>query len=152
MNKKGSLVLRDLIFMMMIMSSIIILAGFFVTDMASNYDNTNMSSEWSGIGMNTSSNTLFDDTYSNVSSTGESLREDTGIFSFLSSKLEGIGSTLFMVLTAPTTVANFIAGIAESAGSPVLIVTLIKILLNTILWGVVIFTIISAFTPGGGKF
>ncbi len=137
--------------MMMIMSSIFIFAGFFVSDMANNYENTGMSNEWASTGINTSSNTLFDDTASNVSDVGENLREESGIWAFLQSKLEGIGDTLFMILTAPTTIANFIAGVVSSAGAPYALVLIIKILLNTILWGIVIFTIASIFTPGGAR-
>jgi len=153
MNKKGALVLRDMVFIMMMVSSIFILASLFVQDMAVNYSNDNMSSEWSGTGINQSSISSFYATTSDLNETAEGLQsESTGIFSFISTtvnSLKGVGKALFMVLTAPNTIADLTSTTLEGMGVSNLLISIIHTLILSLLWGVVIFTIISAFLRGG---
>jgi len=155
MNKKGALVLRDMVFMMMIVSSIFILSGIFVSDMANNYDNTDMSSEWDITGTNVLANSTFYDVSDDVLKTGAGLsKNSTGIYSLVSGLLDGVGSAMFMVLTAPNTIGNLVGatlqdmelGSANTFGSAsYIIANLIKI----ILWAIIIFTVASAFLRGG---
>lgn len=149
-NKKGALVLRDIIFMMMIVSSIFIFAGLFVSETAFNYGNTNMSNEWSLTQTNTIANSTFYNTGTDVGEAGESLSDtETGIFSLITGTLDGIGNTLFMVLTAPNTIGGLLAGTLEDMGVTSSVTLIIKYLIVTILWGIVIFTVASAFLQGG---
>ena len=158
MNKKGSLVLRDMVFMMMIVSAIFILSGLYVSEMASNYENTNMSSEWGDTGADTLGNSTFYSVGENVSGTGEDMGESpTGIFSLISSGanvLKGIGKALFMVITAPNTIGDLVGATLEDVGAGSVndrlsISWIIKYLIITILWAIVIFTIASSFLKGG---
>lgn len=153
MNKKGALVLRDMIFMMMIVSSIFVLAGIFVKDIANNYDNTNMTNEWSSSQTNILSNSTFLDVGENVTDTGEGLSsQSTGIWSLIEgtgNTLKGIGEALFMVLTAPNTIGNLVGGTLQDMGVASTIANIIKYLIVVVLWGVIIFTIASAFLRGG---
>ena len=149
-NKKGSLVLRDVVFMMMIVSSIFVFAGLFISEMALNYDNTNMTNEWSISGTNTLANSTFYDTGSDVEGVGEDLNEEsTGIWSLLGDTLDGVGSALYMVLTAPNTIGALVSGTLEDAGVVSSVSSIIKYLIVVILWVVIIFTIVSAFLQGG---
>ena len=153
MNKKGGLVLRDMVFMMMIVSGIFVFAGLFVSDMAFNYENTNMSNEWALSETNTLANTTFYDTASDVGNTADGLSsESTGIWSLIEgigNTLIGIGETLFMVLVAPNTIGTLVGGTLEDIGATPAIGNIIKYLIITILWGIILFTISSAFLRGG---
>ena len=150
MNKKGSLVLRDVIFMMMIVSAIFVFAGLFVSEMALNYDNDNMTNEWAIKKTNTIANDTFYSTGSNVSETGQGLSgETTGIWSLITGTLDGVGDALFMVITAPNTIGSLVGGTLEDLGGPKVVSDIVQYLIVIILWGVVIFTVISAFLQGG---
>jgi len=158
MNKRGSLVLRDMVFMMMIISAVFILAGLYVSEMANNYENTNMSNEWAIKQTNTLANSTFYSVGENVSETGVDMGEKpTGIFSLIDSGanvLKGIGGALFMVMTAPNTIGELVGGTLEDVGAGSVedrgsISWIIKYLIITVLWGIVIFSISSAFLRGG---
>jgi len=150
MNKKGALVLRDIVFMMMIVSSLFVLSGLYVSEMASNYENTNMSNEWSSKQTNVLGNSTFYKVGQNITDTGDGLSTDsTGILSLITGGLAGLGKALFMVLFAPTTIANLIGGTLEDVGVNTIVSTIITYLIQIILWGIIIFTIISSFLRGG---
>jgi hypothetical protein len=153
MNKRGELVLRDVVFMMMMVSAIFVLSGLFVSDLAFSYDNTNMSSEWALSGTNTLANSTFYDTGDNITSVGVDLgSKSTGIWALISSvanSLEGIGDALFMVLTAPNTIGDLVGGTLEDAGVASSVSNIIKYLIVIVFWVIIIFTIVSAFLRGG---
>jgi len=152
-GKKGALVLRDIMIMMLMISSIFVLASLFIEDMSSNYDNTVMSNEWAASGINLSGNSMFDDTSDNLNETGSNLiTEETGLSALISSitqSLEGIGKALFMVLAAPNTIGDMISSTLLAANAPPAVVNVIKWLIIGALWSVVIFSIASAFLRGG---
>ena len=153
MNKRGELVLRDVVFMMLIVSSIFVLSGLFVSEMAFNYGNTEMSSEWALTQTNTLANTTFQDTGNEVGEVGTGLgSETTGIWSLIEgvgNTLKGVGKALFLVLTAPNTIGELTAGTLEDAGVGSVIANIIKFLIVTIFWAIIIFTIVAAFLRGG---
>ena len=151
-SKKGSLVLRDVIFMMMIVSGIFVFAGLFISEMALNYENTNMTNEWVLAGTNTLANSTFYDVGGDVEEVGDGFSSETsGISQLISSitgALTGIGKALFMVLTAPNTIGALVGGTLEDAGVIASVASIIKYLIVTVLWGVIIFTIVTAFLKG----
>jgi len=153
MNKKGVLVLRDMMFMMLIVSSIFVFAGLFVSDMATKYENTNMSEEWAITGTNTLANTTFIGTSNSINDTGAGLSEQsTGIWALLSdplNTLKGIGDMLFMVVLAPNTIGNLLSSTLGDMGVDPAVTQIIKFLLVGVLWSIVIFTIGAAFLRGG---
>ena len=153
MNRKGALVLRDMVFMMMIVSAIFVLSGFYVSEMAFNYNNQNMSDEWAIAGTNTLANSTFYSVGDNVTETGQGLSANsTGIWSLIegsANTLKGIGKALFMVLTAPNTVGDLVGATLEDMEVPDPVPSIIQYLLVIVLWGVIIFTIASAFLRGG---
>ncbi len=153
MNKKGALVLRDMVFMMMIMSAIFVLAGLYVGDMANNYGNTNMTNEWAITGTTSLANSTFYNVGDGVAETGSELGSDsTGIWSLIEgvgNTLKGIGKALFMVLTAPNTVGDLVSATLEDMGVNSSVASIINYLIVIVLWGVIIFTIASAFLRGG---
>jgi len=147
MNRKGSLVLRDVVFMMLIVSSIFIFAGLFVSETAFNYDNTNMSDEWALKQTNTLANSTLYDTSNDLDEIGTGL--NTGIFALITGGLESIGKVMMMMLTAPNTIATLSTGLFEDMGVSSKITTPIYLLITGILWVIIAFTIYSAFLKGG---
>ncbi len=152
-SKKGStLILRDMVFMMMMVSGIFVLSGIFISDMANNYDNTNMSDEWGLTGTNVLANSTFYEVGGNVTEVGDGLStESTGIWSLIEgagNTLKGIGTALFMVLTAPNTIGNLVSATLQDMGVATAVSSIIKYLIVIILWGVIIFSIASAFLRG----
>lgn len=153
MNKKGTLVLRDVMFMILIVSSIFVLAGLYVSEIALNYDNEVMADEWAISDTNTIANSTFYTTSEDLAKTGQSLGQNkTGIWKLISSAtgaLDGIGNALFLVLTAPNTIGNLVSGTLIQANVPEAVALIIKWLIVTLFWAIIIFTIASAFLRGG---
>ena len=153
-NKKGSLVLRDIMFMMLIVTSIFIFSGLFVRDMANSYGNTVMTNEWSANKIDTVGNKTFFDTSQDLNETGTNM--EGGIVSLLGGLLTGAGDALQMVLLAPVSIGNVVAstltatGLDTGDGTSINTVALIiKFLIAGILYAIIIFSIISAFLQGG---
>ena len=147
-----ALVLRDIVIMMMMVCSIFVLTGIFVTDMASNYGNTEMADEWALTDTNSLGSDTFYDTGTDVEEVGDGLGStETGVWSLIAgagNTLKGIGKALVMVLTAPNTIGNLLYGTLLDAGVATGVSGIIKYLVITILWIIVIFTIASGFLRG----
>jgi len=146
-GKKGTVVLRDIVFMMLIMSGIFVFAGLFVSEMALNYDNTNMSSEWGSRGTNTVATSMFNKTNSDVKDLGDGV--ETNVVSLIGGFLTGVGDVLIMVATAPNTIGNMAAGSLNDMGVSTSATPIISKFIAGILWVIVLFTIYSAFLQGG---
>lgn len=147
MNKKGSLVLRDIVFMMLIVSAIFVFIGLFVSEMALNYENTNMTDEWAITKTTTIASSMLDDTHTDMEDVGDDL--GTGLLDLLIGGLKGIGTTLAMILTAPNTIGVLIGGTLVDMGISGAISIWISKLISGLLWAIIIFTVIAAFLKGG---
>lgn len=146
-NKKGSLVLRDVVFIMLIMSSIFVLAGLFVSEMAFNYQNTDMSDEWALTGTNTLANSTFQDTTTELENIGNEM--NTGIISLIGGLLTGIGDILIMTFNAPETIAGLVYGVLLDIGAAPILAVIIYNLIKGLMWIIIGFTVYSAFLRGG---
>ena len=150
MNKKGTLVLRDIVFMMLMVSAIFIFCGIFVSDMANSYSNSNMSSEWVDTGTATLGNSTFYDTVSGLSDKGEELKDESGGFwDVISGAVDAIGSTIALVFSAPALLANLVGSTLTDMGAGETVGNVITYLIAAILYGIIIFTIVSLFSKGG---
>lgn len=147
MNKKGTLVLRDIVFMMLIVSSIFVFTGLFVSEMAFNYDNDNMSDEWVLSGTNSIANSTFESVSTDMDDAGNQI--ETGLLDLVTGGLAAMGDILLMIITAPNTIGNLVAGILADLGVGYGLTLIIKNLIIGILWAIVLFTIYSAFLRGG---
>jgi len=147
--KKGEIILRDIVFVMFIVSSIIIFSGLFITEMAINYDNINMSNEWDGTGTNTLANSTFYDTGDNMSTIGDGL--GGGVWDMTKGVLTSIGTIVGMIVTAPNTIAGLVRGILIDAELATAVADVIYYLITGILWAIIIFVVYSFFAPGGNK-
>jgi len=147
MNKKGTLVLRDVVFMMMIVSAIFIFAGLFVSEISYNYDNTNMTNEWGIQGTNTIANSTFYDTYDDMEDLGDDLSGN--ILSIVVGGLESMGNLIKMMVLAPNTIADLVVGTLEDMDVSHTVILPIRVFIIAMLWIIIIFTTWSAFTRGG---
>ena len=149
-GKKGMVILRDIMFMMLMTTAIFIFAGIFIGEMADNYSNTNMSSEWVGTGTATLGNSTFYDTVSGLSDKGEELKEEGGGFwDVISGAVDAIGSTIALVFSAPATIAGLVGSTLTDMGAGETVGNVITYLIAAILYGIIIFTIVSLFSKGG---
>ena len=147
MNKKGSLVLRDVVFMMLIVCAIFVFAGLFVSEMAINYENTNMIDEWGNEKTNTIAESMLEDTHGGMEVAGNEI--GTGIWDLVIGGLKSIGGILKMIVTAPNTIGNLLSGTLSDMNVGTAISNWIGYLVSGILWAIIIFTIYSAFLKGG---
>ena len=150
MNKRGMIILRDIMFMMLMTTVIFIFAGLFIGEMADNYSNTNMSSEWVGTGTATIGNSTFYNTVSDLTDEGEGLKEESGGFwAAISGVVDAIGSTIALVFSSPATIAGLVGSTITDMGAGELVGNVIKYLIAGILYGIIIFTMGSLFSKGG---
>ena len=140
-GKKGMVILRDIMFMMLMTTAIFIFAGIFIGEMADNYDNINMSSEWIGTGTATLGNSTFYDTVSDLTDEGEGLKEESGGFwAAISGTITAIGSTIALVFSAPATIAGLVGSTLTDMGAGELVGNVITYLIAAILYGIIILT------------
>jgi len=147
--KKGELILRDIVFIMFIVSAIFIFSGLFVSEMAFNYDNTNMTNEWYDSGTNTFANSTFYDTSDDMDEIGSGL--EGGVLGLIGGVLTSIGTIVGMIVTAPNTIARLVTGILEDFGLATSVAKVLYYLITGILWAIIIFVVYSFFAPGGNK-
>jgi len=156
MNKKGGLVLRDVMFMLIIFSSLFALATLFVIDMASEYDNTNLQNEYNTIGAGALGNRIF----GNVSASVEVMREKTesstesedsllGSFTSITGVIQGAAAILKAVILAPVYISDAIQVMMNAINIPKSISYLVGNMIMLLIYSVIIFVIISSLLKGG---
>jgi len=155
-NKKGEVVLRDLIIMLVIFSGVMALGSLFVLNMGgeNSYDNSDMISEYQGGKIGTLGNNLLD---SNLSGSVNVMRRNTignestiGSFALVTGIIRGAAGILTEVLKAPSYIGYAVAGMFEAVGLvDDSVQNVIEIVINLIVYGVIIFVIISALLKGG---
>ena len=146
-SKKGSLVLRDVVFMMLIVSAIFVFAGLFVNEMAINYENTNMTDEFGDDKTNSFAQSMLNDTHNDLNTEADDM--DTGILDLIKELLTSIGGIVKMVLTAPNTIGGLLTSTLEDMLVPDTISIWTGRFVAGILWAIILFTIYSSFLKGG---
>jgi len=153
MNKKGSLVLRDLIFMIIIFSGIITLSSILIRDMADNYEEyypTNMSSEFN---QNTIGEDQLESTGGRWEEIGRDLSENEGIIELIKDTIVYGGTILLNAITAPIIFANMLESILKDilpvSGATDALISGFKFMIIGLLYALAIFVILSAKLQGG---
>jgi len=144
-NKRGDLVLRHIIFMIIVFSGIIALSSIFVHEMGDTYENVNMTSLYN---QNTIGSSQL---YGNATVWKRIAKNLQGnIAQMLIGGLEAAGESLKQVVLAPATFSSMLLSILEDFGvvSEPLITTL-GFILTSLLYILIVFAIISAFLKGG---
>jgi len=156
MNRKGAVLLRDIIFMLIIFGGVLTLASIFALDMAAEYSNTNMTSEYSddevsGLGSVVSKNIKSDvDIMRNATASGgEESKNLIGAFGNLGGFLAGASEILGTVFKSPVLIGNTLETLMISLQIPSLISVLVGNMVIGLIYALVIFVLISAALRGG---
>jgi len=152
-NKKGSMVLRDIMFMVVIFAVIMALASLFVSDMATEYENSEMKSQYYS---EDSVGTLGDTIFVNVSSTTQTMKKYTegdegllGSFTSITGIILGAPKILFEIIKTPVYIGKAITTMMFSLNLPSTISSLLGNAIIILFYMVIIFVIISALLKGG---
>jgi len=152
-DKKGRMLLKDIIFMMVVFFSIIAFANIFVSEMGTSYSNTNMTSSYSQSSLGEDNLTYTSEKWEEIAlkfvkEEGES---GTGyLWDLLTGGLESIGIVLVEVVKAPHTFASMVVSIIDLIpGVDDAIGDILVLLIDGILYSLIIFMIVKAFLKGG---
>ncbi len=157
MNKKGAVILRDIMFIIIIFSAVMALASVFVLDMANEYTNTDMSSQYYAedsvgdlgntvfLDVNESLSTMREKTESSVGSSDSLL----GSFTSITGVIQGAASILKAVVLSPVYVGNAISTMLVALRLPTPIPAILGNTIIFLIYVVIIFVIISALLKGG---
>lgn len=138
--------------MMLIASSILVFASTFVTQMANNYGDTEMATEYALRNISLSNNEgLFSDLKGDIESSSQTLQsqnKSTGLWSLGSGVLDVVSNVLYTFLTAPNRLGDLVEGALSDMGVGGGIASTIKWTIVLGIWIVIIFAIITAFLQG----
>ena len=143
-NKRGSMVLRDIVMLIIVFSGIIALASIFVNDIGDTYSNTNMTSSYNqdAIGENQLSNTS-----QRWKAIGNNLNGN--LLEMLTGALTAMKEIFTAVITAPATFINMLMTILEDIGVDESITVVLGFIITAVLYILIVFIIISAKLQGG---
>jgi len=154
MNKKGNMALRDIMFMLIIFSAVLLLIGLFVNDIAGTdqYDNAQMITDYTGEGsIGSVGQDLFEETNDSLETMYGQTDTAAGGFGLIVGTIQGVGTILSKIITLPFLIKPILASIGTGIGLPT---SVANVLGNTIIFGIyviIIFVIISALSRGGTK-
>jgi hypothetical protein len=157
MNKKGAIVLRDIMFMLITFSAVMALASVFVLDMANEYSNSEMITQYYA---DDSVGDLGDTVFVNVNSSIATMREKTessvdsddsllGSFTSVTGVIQGAAAILKAVITSPVYVGNALTTMMTALRLPNPIPSIIGNTAIFFIYVIIIFVIVSAFLKGG---
>ncbi len=149
MNNRGELVARDLIFMILILSSIVIFASIFVEEMAVTYGNDELISEFVESGLVTNTTKSFGSTRGTMKDMANSTEGGIGEFSEGEGEVGGMGDVLKMLFRIPIIFRDLLSGMLQALKIPKSVANPIGTLLIGVILILLTFTIASAFLKGG---
>jgi len=144
MNKRGSLVLRDIIMIIIVFTGVIALASIFVQEMGDTYSNTNMTTSFN---QDSIGETELTETASKWEEIGQNL--DGNLLEMLLGTLQAAKEILTEVIKAPATFSNMLTSILEEIGVSEAITNVFGFIITAGLYILIVFVIISAFLKGG---
>jgi len=144
MNKKGGMVLRDIMFLVLIFSGIIALSSVLVSEMGTTYDNTNMSNEFN-------QDAIGDSQLNETANTWEDIGQNLegNLFQFLAGTLTAAKEIITQIILAPATFSSMLGSILEDIGVDAGLSNTLEMILTAILYVLIAFAVISAFLQGG---
>ena len=143
-NKRGTMVLRDIIMLIIVFSGVIALASIFVNDVGDTYSNTNMTTSYN-------QDAIGETQLQNTSNTWEDIAADFdgGLLDMLTGTYKAAKEILTTVIKAPSTFVNMMMTILEDIGVAESITRVLGFIITVVLYVLILFTIISAFLQGG---
>jgi len=148
MNKKGSMLLRDLMFSVLVFSAILAFASIFVNDMANTYMNSNLTEEYSDF--NAAGNTLY---FNGAVNSTNSLNQEAqgtneGVWGVLSLSFQGVGTFLFLLFGTPIYLGTFVATSLEVLNVDSALFNIIRFFIAGILYIIIAFGVGTAISRG----
>lgn len=152
-NKKGAMVLRDIMFMVVVFAAIMALASVLVKSVGEEYVNTQMVSDYNG---DDSVGELGDDVLVEVSSSTEIMKTQTdgdegllGSFGSLTGIIFGAPKILYEIIKTPVYIGSAISTMMVALGIPSSIVSIVWNSIIIIIYLIIISVIVSALLKGG---
>jgi len=151
MNKKGGIVLRDIFFIVLLVSSIFIFAGIFIQEMALSYDDSDMYNEFNNSYVYKTNFDQFEETSLDLNDSGAFMGSDQGLPLFLAvlDSLEAAGDILMLVLTFPNKIGDIVEMTLISLEINTTLSRYVGYMVTGLLWALVLFALITAFLKGG---
>jgi len=149
MNKKGALVLRDVMFMMIIFSAMIAFGSIAVMQMANEYENTDMESEYGDLGVSSLGKDALGNLEGNLTIMANKTEEASGSFALVTGAIKGVGTILSMMIRAPITIKNSLILLMNAIRIPPLITFIVGNMIMLLMYSLVIFVIVSSLLKGG---
>jgi len=153
MNKKGSIVLRDIVFIVVVFAAMMALTSVFVFNMADTYSNTDMRTEYSA---ENSVGNLGDTVLVNVSASTSTMKDYTegdegllGSFGSITGIIFGAPKILWEIVKIPVYVGSAITSMMVALRLPGAITLIVGGAISIIIYAIIIFVIISALLKGG---
>jgi len=150
MNKRGTLVLRDIMFMLILFGGILALASIFVINMAEEYSNTDMNTEYTA---ENSIGNLGNKSLANISGSLDIMKNETetsvGVVGIVTGTVKGIGTVLSVVIKSPIYVKVAITTLFTALRIPTEISFIVGNIIMFLIYATIIFVIMSAFLRGG---
>lgn len=154
--KKGTVFLRNIVFMMVVFGGIMALGALAMVDLATEYGNTNATSEFQSDGINNLGSFLL----TNVSDSVLTMRNATdpsdgskglvGSFAtFGLTALDGASTIVKTVFLAPIYISQTLATVFTSLGVPTAVSNVVGTVVTLLIYAVIIFGIITAALRGG---
>jgi len=144
MNKRGEVVLRNIIMIIIIFSGVIALASVFVQEMGNSYENTNMTTSYN---QGTIGETELKETANKWEDIGQKL--DGNLFELLVGTAQAAKEILTEVILAPNTFGNMIESVLEDIGVEKATTQIFGFIVTAALYIVIIFVVISSMLKGG---
>jgi len=141
MNKKGSMVLRNIIFIIIIFSGVIALSSVFVNEMGDTYSNTNMTSSYN---QDVLGNEQLNETSTRWHEIGENMNDN-----ILLGTIQATWELLKETLTAPITLGDILEEVLIDFNVDKPLSNIFGYILAGVLYVIIIFVIGSAFLQGG---
>lgn len=156
MNKKGTVVLRDVMFMIVIFGGVMALMSVAVINMSSEYGNTNLTSDYNALGISTLGNVVSADINKTITSQSEATRGEgegeIGTGEALGISFDVVRSApkiILGVFASPLIVSNAILIMFTDLGVPQEVVVIVGGVIISLLTVILIFGIITALLRGG---
>lgn len=143
-SKKGSMVLRDVIMMIIVFTGIISFCAIFVNEIGTSYDNVNMTTSYN---QDTIGKTQLENSSNKWETIGQNLNGN--LLEMLLGTLQAAKEILTQVLKAPATFSNMLMSILGDIGVSGAITNVLGFIITAVLYILIVFTIISAFLQGG---
>jgi hypothetical protein len=148
MNRKGRIVLRDLIFMAILFAGVMSLISIFVIDMSDEYS-SNMSSEYIEAGGSVFGTNLMTSLNSSSAKFQTGTTDNIGAFQLATGVLIGAGKMLGEIVLLPVTLSSVISKMLEFMGVPMELSMIMIIIISILLYTLIGFVIFSALLKGG---